>query len=707
MVLGRRFDTQATALTKQGRLAVYPSSRGQDACQVGAALALRDQDWLFPTYRDSVAILTRGVPAEETLTLLRGDWHCGYDPYEYRVAPQCTPLATNTLHAVGLAYAARLKKQDQVALVLLGDGATSEGDTHEALNFAAVWKAPVVFLVQNNGYAISVPLAKQTAAPTLAAKGIGYGIPSLLIDGNDAAAVYAAVRAGVERAAAGGGPTLIEAITYRIEAHTNADDATRYRASAEVSAWLERDPIARLEAYLRAGALLDDAAAGRLAAEAERLAEDVRMSMNADVSVDPAELFEHVYARPTAALERQRAALLAELAELEEPAHDHRDVTGPDGRHRPPGPASQATPPAGPSQVTMAAALNRALADSLAADDRVVVFGEDVGTLGGVFRVTDGLAGRFGEQRVFDTPLAESGIVGTAIGMAMNGLVPVVEMQFDAFAYPAFEQVTSHLAKLRNRTRGKLALPVVIRIPFGGGIGGVEHHSDSSEAYYTHTPGLRVVTPGTPADAYRLLRQAIGCPDPVVFLEPKRRYWSKETAVLTPEGPPIDRAVVRRPGRDVTLIAYGGMVATALEAAEAAVEEDWDVEVIDLRSLSPFDDQTLTESVRRTGRAVIVHEAAGFARLRRRGRRPPDRAVLPLPGGADPARHRPGHPVPAAAPRAVPPAEHRPHPRRHRPPAVGGGQCLTSCSPTSARALTRPRSSPGASSPATASRSTR
>jgi 2-oxoisovalerate dehydrogenase E1 component beta subunit len=275
------------------------------------------------------------------------------------------------------------------------------------------------------------------------------------------------------------------------------------------------------------------------------------------------------------------------------------------------GPA--APQPAGPEPVTMAAALNRALADSLAADERVVIFGEDVGTLGGVFRVTDGLARRFGEERVFDTPLAESGIVGTAIGMAMNGLVPVVEMQFDAFAYPAFEQVTSHLAKLRNRTRGKLGLPVVIRVPFGGGIGGVEHHSDSSEAYYTHTPGLRVVTPGTPADAYRLLRQSISCPDPVVFLEPKRRYWSRESAALTLDGPPIDRAVVRRPGRDVTLIAYGGMVATALEAAGAAAEEGWDAEVVDLRSLTPFDDQTLTESVTRTGRAVVVHEASGFA----------------------------------------------------------------------------------------------
>jgi 2-oxoisovalerate dehydrogenase E1 component subunit beta len=270
-------------------------------------------------------------------------------------------------------------------------------------------------------------------------------------------------------------------------------------------------------------------------------------------------------------------------------------------------PAPQAAP------VTMAAALNQALADDLAADDRVLVFGEDVATLGGVFRVTDGLAARFGEHRVFDTPLAEAGIVGTAIGMAMAGLVPVIEMQFDAFAYPAFEQVTSHLAKLRNRTRGKLALPVVIRVPFGGGIGGVEHHSDSSEAYYTHTPGLRVVSPGTPADAYRLLRQAIACPDPVIFLEPKRRYWAKETATLSVQGPPIDQAVVRRPGNDVTLIAYGAMVATAMEAAEAGQEEGWDVEVIDLRSLSPVDDQTLTDSVRRTGRAVIVHEAAGFS----------------------------------------------------------------------------------------------
>ncbi|MGW4116468.1 alpha-ketoacid dehydrogenase subunit beta [Actinosynnema sp. NPDC004786] len=263
------------------------------------------------------------------------------------------------------------------------------------------------------------------------------------------------------------------------------------------------------------------------------------------------------------------------------------------------------------SAVSMAGALNRALADALAADPTVLVFGEDVGPLGGVFRVTDGLAARFGEDRVFDTPLAESGIVGTAIGMAMNGLRPVVEMQFDAFAYPAFEQITSHLAKLRNRTRGRVSLPVVVRVPYGGGIGGVEHHCDSSEAYYTHTPGLRVVTPGTPDDAYRLLRDSIDSPDPVIFLEPKRRYWAKGPLDT---GPSIgfDRALVRREGRDVTLIAYGPMVVTALETAEAAAEEGRDVEVVDLRSLSPFDDETVCASVAKTGRAVVVHEASGF-----------------------------------------------------------------------------------------------
>ena len=264
------------------------------------------------------------------------------------------------------------------------------------------------------------------------------------------------------------------------------------------------------------------------------------------------------------------------------------------------------------AQLTMAAAINAALRDALAADQDVLVFGEDVGTLGGVFRVTDGLTRDFGEDRCFDTPLAESGIVGFAVGMAMAGFRPVVEMQFDAFAYPAFEQIASHVAKMRNRTKGALNLPIVIRVPYAGGIGGVEHHCDSSEAYYAHTPGLKVVTPATVEDAYSLLREAIDDPDPVVFMEPKRLYWAKADLDLPVAAAPFGRAAVRRAGQDVTLVAYGPSVPVAMEAAEAARDEGWDVEVVDLRTIVPFDDETVLASVRRTGRCVVVQEAQGF-----------------------------------------------------------------------------------------------
>src|SRR5690606_11496779 len=219
----------------------------------------------------------------------------------------------------------------------------------------------------------------------------------------------------------------------------------------------------------------------------------------------------------------------------------------------------------------------------------------------------------FGDDRCFDTPLAEAGIAGFAVGMAMGGFRPVIEMQFDAFAYPAFEQIASHVAKMRNRTRGRVGLPIVIRVPYAGGIGGVEHHSDSSEAYYAHTPGLKVVTPATVDDAYSLLRDAIDDPDPVVFMEPKKLYWSKSDSGRLSRTGPFGRAAVRRAGRDVTLVAYGPTVPVALDAARAAEEEGWDVEVVDLRTIVPFDDATVTASVRRTGRCVVVSEAAGFA----------------------------------------------------------------------------------------------
>ncbi|MEU4813896.1 alpha-ketoacid dehydrogenase subunit beta [Nocardia fluminea] len=265
---------------------------------------------------------------------------------------------------------------------------------------------------------------------------------------------------------------------------------------------------------------------------------------------------------------------------------------------------------------TFAAALNVGLRRAMEDDAKVVLLGEDIGRLGGVFRVTDTLQKDFGEHRVIDTPLAESGIVGTAFGMALRGYRPVVEIQFDGFVYPAFDQIVSQVAKIHNRTAGKVKAPLTIRIPFGGGIGAVEHHSESPEVYFAHTAGLRVVSPSTPADAYSMIRQAISLDDPVIFFEPKRRYWDKADVDFEGEPDlPLHKARVRTRGSDATVVAYGGTVATALTAAKIAAEEGHSLEVIDLRSLSPIDVDTIAESVDKTGRLVIVHEAPVFAGL--------------------------------------------------------------------------------------------
>jgi 2-oxoisovalerate dehydrogenase E1 component beta subunit len=259
--------------------------------------------------------------------------------------------------------------------------------------------------------------------------------------------------------------------------------------------------------------------------------------------------------------------------------------------------------------LTMVQAIGAALHDAMETDDRVVVFGEDVARQGGVFRVTEGLQERYGRRRCFDTPLAESAIVGSAVGMALRGFRPVPEIQFDGFSYPAFDQIATHLAKYRTRTRGLVRLPVTVRIPSFGGIGSAEHHSESTETYWAHTAGLKVVVPATPADAYSLLRDSIEDDDPVIYLEPKRRYWGKGEVERGARTEPLGRAVVRRPGSTVTVVTYGGLVATALEAASVALEHHgWDLEVLDLRTLVPLDFATVADSILRTGRCVVLHE---------------------------------------------------------------------------------------------------
>ena len=314
MATVRAIDRQAINLTRQGQLAVYPSSFGQEGAQVGAALALRPQDWMFPTYRETVAIVARGIPAAEAMPLFKGTWHAGWDPVAYRTMPHCTPIATQCLHAVGVGMAARTAGDDVVALAFCGDGGTSEGDFHEALNFAGVFHAPVVFLVQNNQYAISVPFSRQTNAPSIAHKGVGHGVASARVDGNDVLAVHTVVSAAVERARRGEGPTVVEALTYRMEPHTTADDAARYRTDEERERWLALDPLLRFDTFLTAHGLLDDEARAAADEAARSAAATFRAALFDAPSGDPLEIFQHVYVDPPQALLGQRDRLIAELA---------------------------------------------------------------------------------------------------------------------------------------------------------------------------------------------------------------------------------------------------------------------------------------------------------------------------------------------------------------------------------------------------------
>ncbi|HEY4576329.1 MAG TPA: thiamine pyrophosphate-dependent enzyme [Yaniella sp.] len=314
LVIGRRINDQNYALVRQGRMAVYPSSHGQEASEVAAALCLSPRDWLFPTYRDTVAVIARGVDPLEVMTNFRGNWHQGYDPHEHNTSIQSTPLTTQLLHAVGMAQAARLKGEEMVVLGMVGEGGTSEGDFHEALNFASVFKLPVIFFVQNNKYAISVPLSRQTAAPSLAHKAVGYGMAGELVDGNDLAALLAVLGRAVKLCREGGGPFLVEADTYRIQSHTNADDATRYRHSAEVDEWTQRDPLRRMRAYLQNEGALTEEREAQYHDDAEQVAASLRDAMGQQPDLQPLELFDHVYSVQTPQLAEQRAQLADELA---------------------------------------------------------------------------------------------------------------------------------------------------------------------------------------------------------------------------------------------------------------------------------------------------------------------------------------------------------------------------------------------------------
>ncbi|MDG6900843.1 MAG: pyruvate dehydrogenase (acetyl-transferring) E1 component subunit alpha [Nitrososphaerota archaeon] len=593
LVFGRLFDEKATNLSTLREIGTYAPGKGQEACQVGPVNALEKGDWYVPMYRDSAGMLAFGMPALKLLLYWGGDERGMQVPEDFNMLPLAVPVATQLPHAAGLAMAKRILGEKAVTFVVTGDGGTSKADFHEALNFAGVYDLPVVFGVENNQWALSVKRNAQTASKTIAQKAVAYGFEGILVDGNDVVASYEATKYAVEKARRGGGPTLIEYSTYRMGPHTTAElVSNKLKAPEEVAEWEKRSPLVRFEKYLRSRGIIDDRTREAAMESAQSKMNDAIAAYRATPPPEPTAIFDYTYSSLTPNLASERAESFGVPTAPESPAADPAVSGGKPG-------------------VNIRNAVNMALREGMQRDKNVVIFGEDVAKNGGVFQVTRGLLDEFGGDRVFDTPLAELSIAGIFVGLSIGGLVPVAEFQFDNFSLPAFDQIFSHIARMRNRTRGRFAPRGVIRFPYGAGIRPPELHSESPEAYFAHTPGLKVVIPSTPFDAKGLLASALSEPDPIIFMEPKKIYDSPKTDV--PEEyyrVPLGRARVVREGTDVTLVSYGSMMVQTTQAADSLQsEKSVSAEVIDLRTVSPIDFDTVLASVQKTGRLVIVHEA--------------------------------------------------------------------------------------------------
>lgn len=588
MLLARKMDDRMFALNRQGRAPFVVGSSGHEAIQVASVGPLDpERDWIMPYYRDMGVALAWGIPVLDVFLAVfakKTDPMSGgrqlpnhWSDVERKVFTQSSTIGTQYPHAVGVAQGIALDGGDGVVVVYGGEGSTSEGDWHEAMNWAGIHRLPLIFVIENNGYAISVP-TKDEIAGRVYERAKGYGIEGVLIDGNDPLGVYAAMKQAVDRARDGEGPTLIEAETYRYYAHTSDDDDRLYRSREEVDMWRRTDPVVTMKQYLIEERLLPDARELEIGREVDRLLAEAVAA--AEAAPDADEPTTRVYAREFATSQ----------------------------------PATQVESPTVGPEVNLITAVNRALHEVLASYDHTLVFGEDVGgRKGGVFKATEGLTERFGEGRCFNTPLAEASIIGSAVGMAAYGKYPLPEIQFADYIHPAFDQIVSEVARVHYRSDGKWSVPMVIRTPYGAGIHGALYHSQSIEAFYTHVPGLKVVVPSTPADVKGLLFGAIEDPDPVLFLEPKKLYRLAKGPY--PEGEhvvPLGRAVLRRTGSDLTIIAYGAMAHFSLEAAQLLERDGVDAEVIDLRSLKPLDWPTIEASVAKTSRVLIVHEDNEF-----------------------------------------------------------------------------------------------
>jgi 2-oxoisovalerate dehydrogenase E1 component len=588
MLLTRRVDDRMFALQRQGRAPFVVGASGHEAVQVASVFALdREHDWILPYYRDMGVALAWGFKPEDVFLglfakgsdpmsggrQLPGHWS---DP-DLRVLTQSSVIGTQYPHAAGIAHGLRINESDAVTVVYGGEGSTSEGDWHEAMNWAGIHKLGLIFVIENNRYAISVP-SEEEVAGSLAARAAGYGFVGVEVDGNRPLEVLQVMQEAVKRARSGLGPTLIEAETYRYYAHTSDDNDSLYRTREEVETWRKRDPVAWMRQYLIENRLLTES-------QEEELDSNVVNTL-----IDAVEAAEKASA-PQEPTSRVYARVID------------------------PGPAvTEPEPQPTGETVNMITAINKTLHEIFETHDDVVLFGQDVARRkGGVFKATQELTDVFGSSRCFNAPIAESSIIGVAIGMSAVGHRVMPEIQFADYIHPAFDQLVSEAARISFRSNGRWNVPIVVRTPYGAGIHGALYHSQSIEAFYSHIPGLKVVIPSTPADVKGLLFTAVEDPDPVMFLEPKKLY--RLAKGIYPDGEhrvPLGRAAIRNAGTDLTILAYGAMAHFAMEAVPILEELGISAEVIDLRSLKPLDWPTIEASVKKTSRALIVHEDNEF-----------------------------------------------------------------------------------------------
>jgi 2-oxoisovalerate dehydrogenase E1 component len=584
LLLPRLIEEKMLRLLRQGKLSKWFSGIGQEAIAVGVTAALEADDYILPMHRNLGVFTTRGLDLATLFRQLLGkdggytrgrDRTFHFGNLAHHLVGMISHLGAMLPVADGLALAAQLRGQKRVAATFTGDGSTSEGDFHEAVNLAAVWKLPVLFVIENNQYGLSTPVSEQYACENLADRGVGYGIPGVIVDGNDLLAVMRAVREAAARARSGDGPTLLEFKTFRMRGHEEASGVD-YVPPALIEEWAARDPLTRFTRLVDARGIFAD---GEREALRRTLKDEIdRISDEAVAAPDP-----------SSTADRELADVYASTP-----------------------PRANTPPHAGPlapeRELRYIDAISDALREAMRANPNIILLGQDIAEYGGVFKVTEGFVEEFGKARVRNTPIIESGAIGAAFGLALDGFRPMVEMQFGDFITCGFNQIVNNLAKTHYRWGA--AVPVVIRVPSGGGTGAGPFHSQNVEAWFTHVAGLKVVAPATPADAKGLLLAAFEEANPVLYLEHKFLYRSAKG--LVPDGHyivPIGEAATVRPGRDATVVTYGVGVPWAIDAAATLAQEGIEIEVIDLRSLLPWDRDRVLDSVKRTSRALVLHEA--------------------------------------------------------------------------------------------------